>query len=72
MRPSVWPGKAKEHIVNRFTSYATPDSLAWATLVIDQDDSKYFDEFCKKTVWHDQYRNLNFRETFPEMGRFLI
>jgi hypothetical protein len=72
MRPSVWPGKVKEHIVNRLTSYATPDSLAWATLVIDQDDSKYFNEFCKKTAWHDQYRNLNFRETFPEMGCFLI
>jgi MoaA/NifB/PqqE/SkfB family radical SAM enzyme len=72
MRPGVWPDKAKEYIVNRLTSYATPDSLAWASLMIEQDDNKYFEEFCKKLTWHDQYRDLNFQETFPEMAPFII
>jgi len=71
MRPSVWPIAIKQTIVDHLTSDPHPISQTWAGLLMNQDDSQYYSEFIEKTKWHDQYRGLNFKETFPELAHFI-
>lgn len=71
MRPSVWPSTIKQTIVDHLTSDSHPVSQSWAELLMNQDDSQHYPEFVEKTNWHDQYRGLNFKETFPELAHFI-
>jgi hypothetical protein len=68
MRPSVWTGAAKIDIYNKLIASRYDDVQAWADLIRNTDDSKHFGQFCKLTNQHDQYRNLDFATTFPEMA----
>lgn len=70
MRPSVWPDAAKQYIINKLQQ-GNDDAQTWAGLIANTDDSKHFDLFRQRLAWHDQYRGLDFKKTFPEMARFL-
>jgi radical SAM protein with 4Fe4S-binding SPASM domain len=70
MRPSVWLDTAKQFIINRL-SQGNEDARTWSELMANSDDSQHFDLFRQRVKWHDQYRGLNFSDTFPEMAIFL-
>jgi len=65
MRPTVWPDKEK--IINKLNQSNIKEVNNWSSLILSQDDTEYFNEFCMRTRQHDAYRNLNFNEVFPEM-----
>jgi len=71
MRPSVWPQHAKNKIIGKLEKSLHPDVKSWIELLYNTDDSDKFPEFLKNLHKHDQYRNLNFSETFPEMAKFI-
>ena len=71
MRPGVWGGDAKHYIIDRLARHSNPDCHDWAKLLQSADDEKYFDEFVEKLEWHDTYRGLSFKDTFPEMAAFI-
>jgi len=71
MRPTVWPKQARDYIVNHLKSSRHPDISTWAQLIDNLDDSNYFDLFKLRTSQHDQYRNLNFKQVFPEMEQWI-
>jgi len=71
LRPSVWPKPAKAAIVNKLQSSIIEDVRVWAKLIQNTDDSKLFEQFQQFVQRHDQYRNLNFQTTFPEMAKYL-
>lgn len=70
MRPSVWPGRARQCIIDKLQT-GNQDARSWAALIANTDDSDHFDVFCKRLTQHDQYRDLDFAKTFPEMAVFL-
>jgi hypothetical protein len=71
MRPSVWPAAAKTDIYNKLITSRYADVQAWADLIYNTDDSEHFNQFCLLTARHDQYRDLDFATTFPEMSAHL-
>ena len=71
MRPSVWKNEAKSHIVDRLKNSDNSDCQAWANLLEHSDDGSYYSQFVDAVRWHDQYRGLDFKKTFPEMARFI-
>ena len=71
MRPSVWPSKVRNEIVKKLKQCSYSDINNWITLIENTDDSEYFSEFLENLFKHDEYRNLNFSETFPEMAQFI-
>jgi len=68
MRPTVWPGPAKNMIEQHLRQSAHPDVTVWADLLTREDDSEHFDEFRTRLAQHDQYRGLDFGTTFPELA----
>lgn len=71
-RPSVWCASAKAYIIKHLESSNQTDCKTWANLLSSTDeDSKYFTKFVESVSWHDAYRNLDFRKTFPEMAQFI-
>jgi hypothetical protein len=70
MRPTVWPNK--QHIVGHLSRSQYEDVRTWAEMIDNSDDSDQFEEFCKKLHQHDQYRGLDFSQTFPEMAHALL
>lgn len=71
MRPTVWPEHIKNKIINKLNSSQHQDTRSWIQLLLNEDDSKYFDEFKTKTQKHDWYRKLNFASAFPELETYL-
>jgi hypothetical protein len=71
LRPSVWPNLAKLAIVNKLQSSIINDVRVWANLMQITDDSKLFIQFQQFVREHDQYRNLNFKATFPEIAQYI-
>ena len=71
LRPSVWPNTAKEAIVNKLQSSTIEDVRVWAKLMQNTDDQNLFEQFQQFVQRHDQYRNLNFKTTFPEMAQYI-
>jgi MoaA/NifB/PqqE/SkfB family radical SAM enzyme len=71
MRPTVWPEPARTIIINQLLNSKHKDSLAWATLMANNDDSALFKTFKLKVKEHDAYRQLDFRKTFPELAEYL-
>ena len=71
MRPTVWPTPVRNYIAEhlKFSSYE--HVRTWAQLLQSQDDSDKFDKFKTYLLQHDQYRGLNFAETFQELSEFL-
>lgn len=70
LRPTVWPNNIRQKIIAHLEADPHTISQSWAGLLKNQDDSAHYPEFLEKTHWHDQYRGLNFAETFPELERF--
>jgi MoaA/NifB/PqqE/SkfB family radical SAM enzyme len=71
MRPTVWPHVARDFIVKHLLSSQHADIHTWAHMLGRIDDSKYFNEFTHRTQQHDQYRGLNFSDTFSEMSNWI-
>lgn len=71
MRPTVWNQLAKSVIENKLQSSSFNDVRVWAKLVHNNNDSDRFEDFQKFVHQHDQYRNLDFRTTFPEMAPYI-
>lgn len=70
MRPSVWPNT--QYIIDHLFQSQYEDVRIWAGMIDNSDDSDQFEEFCKKLHQHDQYRGLDFAQTFPEMAHALL
>jgi MoaA/NifB/PqqE/SkfB family radical SAM enzyme len=71
MRPTVWALTAKQKIVNYLNGSSDKEVQNWAKLLIQNDDSNMFDQFCQRVHQHDQYRNTNFAKTFPELAPYI-
>jgi sulfatase maturation enzyme AslB (radical SAM superfamily) len=70
MHPTVWPDVAKQCIIDKLQA-GNEDALTWAGLIANTDHSEHFELFRERVEWHDRYRDLDFRKTFPEMAKFL-
>jgi MoaA/NifB/PqqE/SkfB family radical SAM enzyme len=71
MRPSVWSLPAREFIIRHLNSSTHLDCHTWAEYLNRQDDSNQYANFVKYLHQHDQYRNLDFKKTFPELAQFI-
>ena len=71
MRPTVWPSTVRTHIAEHLKSSTHEDVRNWSQLLQSQDDSDKFDKFKTYLLQHDQYRGLNFAQTFQELSGFL-
>ena len=71
MRPTIWPASIRNHIVDHLKSSNHEDVRNWSQLLQNQDDSDKFDKFKTYRLQHDQYRGLNFADTFQELSGFL-
>ena len=71
LKPSVWPELARAAIVKKLQSSIIDDVLAWANLMQNTDDSNLFTQFQQYVQQHDQYRNTNFSNTFPELASYI-
>lgn len=72
MRPDVWTGTAKEHIINHLRNSKHKDVLNWISLLEGTDeDSAMFELFKKYLHQHDSYRNTNFASSFPELAPYI-
>ena len=58
--------KVDEEILSLFK-----DVKNWAELMANTDDSFQFEKFKKQIIAHDQYRNLDFTQTFPELAQYI-
>lgn len=71
LRPTVWKQKAKQYIIDRLSNSNHITLEPFINLMMNEDDSRLFDDFRYRLLRHDQYRSLNFKDTFPEMFNFL-
>jgi len=71
MRPSVWAGPARAKIIRQLESSEYLAVRRWAGLIINTDDTDQFETFKQRLHEHDQYRNLDFRKTFPELAEYI-
>jgi hypothetical protein len=71
MRPSVWTEQARQKIINYLNQSQHSDVQTWARLIEQNDDSILFKQFQQRLHQHDQYRNTNFANTFPEMAQYI-
>jgi MoaA/NifB/PqqE/SkfB family radical SAM enzyme len=71
MRPSVWHQNARDFIIDHLKNSAYSDCHVWANYLDKCDDSNQFKNFLKYLNKHDQYRNLDFKITFPDLVKFL-
>lgn len=71
MRPTVWPESVRREIVEQLSKSQHTEVNDWATLMSNEDDSMLFETFKSRLHQHDQYRNLRFGLTFPELSKYL-
>lgn len=71
LRPTVWKQDAKQYIIDRLQK-SRFDFSPFVTLLQSEDDSQQFDNFRHRLLRHDNFRKLNFKNTFPEMIDFLL
>jgi len=71
LRPTVWPKEVKNLIADKLQSSEFEDVKNWAKLVDRVDNSNVFSQFQKFVKQHDQYRELNFAQVFPEMAKYI-
>lgn len=70
LQPGVWPAAAKKFIIDKLNNSNHHEVQSWAKLLSTTDNSLHFDQFCNYTQLHDQYRDLDFTKTFPELKIF--
>lgn len=71
MQLEVWPQDAKAVIVDRLRTSTFLEVKTWAEFLANTDASQHFEEFKYWTNQHDQYRGLNFVNTFPELAQWV-
>jgi MoaA/NifB/PqqE/SkfB family radical SAM enzyme len=71
LRPTVWPAAVRQLIVDKLKHSSRCELQPWITLLTNVDDSNYFEDFVTHIQQHDQYRNLNFEKTFPELAPYI-
>lgn len=71
MRPAIWDRHARKAIVDKLRISQYPAVQIWAGLIKNTDDSEYLQEFKQYLQEHDQYRELNFKQVFPEMAKYI-
>jgi hypothetical protein len=71
MRPTVWPQETKKWIAEHLHNSQHSECVMWADLLMNQDDSIYFENFVKYLHQHDSYRQLDFKKTFPELATYI-
>ena len=71
MRPTVWTAPARQRIVDCLQQSQHDDVRTWANMIDQSDDSQLFEQFQQRLHQHDQYRNTNFADTFPEMAQYI-
>jgi MoaA/NifB/PqqE/SkfB family radical SAM enzyme len=71
MRPAVWPAPIRNIIADYLLSSQYDDVKVWGQMIQRSDDSGQFETFKTKLVQHDQFRSLDFRNTFPELAKYL-
>jgi hypothetical protein len=71
MRPTAWADEANNFIAKHLVTSKYDDVQVWANAIIKNRDNDQFDEFCKRLHQHDQYRNTDFKTTFPELAIYI-
>jgi MoaA/NifB/PqqE/SkfB family radical SAM enzyme len=71
MRPAVWPDTVRNVIADHLLASQYNDVKVWGQMIQRSDDSCHFEMFKTKLQQHDQFRSLNFRNTFPELAKYL-
>ena len=71
MRPGVWPTEANQAIAKHLGNSKYDDVRVWADAIVKNRDADQFEEFCKRLQQHDQYRDTDFKTTFPEMASYI-
>lgn len=71
MRPAVWSEHARRAIVKHLLTSHNDDVQVWGKLMQNSDDSEYFQTFKTMLAQHDQFRSLDFRNTFPELVEYI-
>jgi MoaA/NifB/PqqE/SkfB family radical SAM enzyme len=71
MRVGVWPLTVRQMISEHLLTSKHQDIKVWAQLLLASDDHQHFDQFRQRVQQHDQYRNTNFKHTFPELAQYI-
>ena len=71
MRPTVWPEHVRDVVAKHLLLSQNADARDWSKLMQTSDDSEHFETFKVKLEQHDQFRSLNFRNTFPELAKYI-
>lgn len=71
MRPAVWPEHVRKVITDQLLKSQYDDVIVWGQLMQRSDDSDHFTTFKTKLKQHDQFRSLDFRNTFPELAEYI-
>jgi MoaA/NifB/PqqE/SkfB family radical SAM enzyme len=71
MRPAVWPAPIRNIIADYLLSSQYDDVKVWGQMIQRSNDSGQFETFKTKLAQHDQFRSLDFRNTFPELAKYL-
>jgi hypothetical protein len=71
MTPTVWGKYACRAIVDKLKTSQYPEVQIWAALVENTDDSAHLEDFKRYLHEHDRYRELNFKQVFPDMAKYI-
>lgn len=71
MTPAVWCRAARKEIADKLNSSQYPEVHAWAALIENTDDSEHLADFKRYLQEHDRYRELNFKQVFPELAKYI-
>jgi hypothetical protein len=71
MTPAVWCGSARKAIVAKLRTSQYPEVQTWAGLIENTDHSEHVADFKRYLHEHDQYRELNFKQVFPELAQYI-
>ena len=71
MRPAVWTAPVRNIIADHLMSSQYHDVKVWGQMMQRSNDSKHFETFKTKLEQHDQFRSLDFRNTFPELAKYI-
>ena len=71
MTPTVWCGHARQTIVAKLRSSQHAEVQTWAGLIENADGSEHVADFERYLHEHDHYRELNFKQVFPELAQYI-
>ena len=71
MTPTVWCGSARQAIADRLRTSQYAEVQTWAAMIENTDHSEHLADFKRYLLEHDQYREQNFLQVFPEMAKYI-